>query len=58
MQGGRGRGRRGGFLDSGLMGEGNGLAFGFDAGVLLSTHASVLIVITLGLHAWRLPPRM
>ena len=42
MQGGRGRGRRGGFPDSGRMGEGNGLAFGFDAGVCLSTHAFML----------------
>ena len=58
MQGGRGRGRRGGFLDSGRMGDGNGLAFGFDAGIALSTYASVLTVMTLGLHSCRLAPRM
>ena len=57
MQGGRGRGRRGGFLDSGRMGEGNGLAFGFDAGVSLRTHTSALVVMILGLHACRLAPR-
>ena len=33
MQGGaRGRGRRGGYPEPGRMGDGNGLAFGFDAG--------------------------
>lgn len=31
--GGRGRGRRGGYPDSDRMGDRNGLAFGFDAGV-------------------------
>jgi len=33
QSGGRGRGRRGGFSDPGRMGDGNGLAFGFDSGM-------------------------
>ena len=45
-------------MDPGRMGEGNGLAFGFDAGIALSTYASVLRVMTLGLHSCRLVPSM
>lgn len=40
--GGRGRGRRGGYVDSDRMGDRNGLAFGFDAGIIPS-HAVIFL---------------
>ena len=36
--GGRGRGRRGGYPEPGRMGDGNGLALGFDAGTFDTCH--------------------
>lgn len=40
--GGRGRGRHGGYIDPDRMGDRNGLAFGFDAGIVPSHAVSFL----------------